>query len=586
MTRKSIPLRCFAEEKNLFGAVSDHHGRPKDAPTLLPNVIPDQLKGVVRGIGQRIDSFNNGIIYDILVLLFCFLSFALSWIESTVNTDSHHWGFMYVPAFDIHRGRIPYGETLIAYGYLTTWIQSASLSLFGNSLRSIGIVTGLFYAFSLFLSYQIFRLFVSRALSLLSVIFIVLLHPYIIHPWPNYFCYSFQLLSLLLFLKYKTPFVSRFLSGVCLGAAFLCRYSAVIAILPPCFILLGYEFLFTKTERIDRLKQIVVFSFGFLVLPGWFLGYLASRGLADDFFIQNKVIAEAWSRGITVWNFLPTLLKNVLTADTFLHRDLRSFFFTVLFFSALIITCHILLRSFTQKRALTDTEKSLVLVGLVALCGYFNSVHVYQIFRLINGASIAVGLLAYLIAKLLNSTYVTIRATVVIAIVLLCGVWTRSLLKESSSIYLPWDRTIFTRTLRHSDEIPMLHGKLVSDEYYGFYDEVRETLRRIDPSYSLINYTWDPLVTVLTDLHRIQIMPFYLDPPYYLPFEDYGYRNEKSEIAGAISNRRAVVLATKDLKIPGYKVIFAKPWSMDVPWFAQLPDMKLYISVPDNATAP
>ena len=53
---------------------------------------------------------------------------------------------MYVPALDLKHGLVPYKEILIAYGYLTTWIQSVSLTVLGDSLMSIGIVTGLFYS--------------------------------------------------------------------------------------------------------------------------------------------------------------------------------------------------------------------------------------------------------------------------------------------------------------------------------------------------------------------------------------------------------------------------------------------------------
>ena len=66
---------------------------------------------------------------------------------------------MYVPAFDFKQGLVPYKQIFIAYGYLTTWIQALSLTVLGNSLKSIGIVTGLFYSLSLFFSYRVFHAF-------------------------------------------------------------------------------------------------------------------------------------------------------------------------------------------------------------------------------------------------------------------------------------------------------------------------------------------------------------------------------------------------------------------------------------------
>ena len=95
-------------------------------------------------------------IVDFSVLLICCLSFGFSCIESSVNLDSLHWGFMYVQALDLKRGLIPYQETFTIYGIMTSWIQSLSLTLFGERMISIGIATGIFYSLSIFLSYQIF----------------------------------------------------------------------------------------------------------------------------------------------------------------------------------------------------------------------------------------------------------------------------------------------------------------------------------------------------------------------------------------------------------------------------------------------
>jgi hypothetical protein len=235
-------------------------------------------------------------------------------------------------------------------------------------------------------------------------------------------------------------------------------------------------------------------------------------------------------------------------------------------------------------------------VSLVALFGYFNSVHIYQIFRLINGASIGVGVVVYLMQKMYVSANTGIRTVIVASAVALCCLWSRNFLfKATSSVYLPWDLKMLVRKPVARNDIPMFHGKRVSGEYYGFYEEVLATLSKFDRSYYVINYSWDPLLTVLANLKRVQIMPFYLDPPYYLPFEKYGYRNEATKIAQVIASKRAIILemahppgavgegskGKEPGKIAGYKLVFAKPWSLDTAWFGS-PGMKLYISVPEE----
>jgi hypothetical protein len=224
----------------------------------------------------------------------------------------------------------------------------------------------------------------------------------------------------------------------------------------------------------------------------------------------------------------------------------------------------------------------MLIVSLVAVFGYFNSVHLYQIFRLVNGSSIGIGLVIYVMGSLASRSGAGIRRGFIACAVILCLVWSSNLLfRPTSSIYIPWSRRSLTRPLVTETKIPFFEGKRLSKEYYGFYEEVLGVYSKFDDSYYVVNYTWDPLLTILDGLKRVQIMPFYLDPPYYLPIAEHGYPEETRRIADAISSRKAIVLTTKDTVIPGYKVVFAKPWSPDTPWF-RLEEMKLYINVPDE----
>ncbi len=528
---------------------------------------------------------NRGIIVDSSVFFLCVLSFFLSWIESTINSDSHHWGFMYVPALDLTKGLVPYKQVLIAYGYLTTWLQAISLNLLGDSLKSIGLVTGLFYSLSLWLSYRVFLTFLSKSLSLFSVLLIFLLHPYIVHPWPNYFSYTLELLSLLAFINGRTPVVSRFIAGVCLGLACLLRYSSIVAILSPFVIYLCYEVFIVSTDRRLGLKRLMLFGAGFIAPLVWFFGFLLSKRAWYDFYIQNRVIAESWDRGVTLLNFLPRLLNHIVLADTWPIRDSRSICFSVVFCVALVAVCYLVRKVFLLKKGLSKTENTLVLVSLVTLCGYLNSIHIYQIFRLINGSSIGVGLIVYALGKPAKwKDRKGIKPALIVASIILCSIWSKSLLfTETSSVYLPWNRNIFAGKRVRGAKIEMFQGKWLSDEYYNFYDEVSGILSRFDRSYYVINYTWDPLLTVLGSLKRAQIVPFYLGPPFYLPFAENGYRDEPREIEQIIASKKAVILTTAERKVPGYKLVFAKPWSKDTPWFAQISGMKLYISIPEVA---
>jgi hypothetical protein len=88
-------------------------------------------------------------------------------------------------------------------------------------------------------------------------------------------------------------------------------------------------------------------------------------------YIQNRVIAESWNRGITVRNVLPTLLNHIALADTWSVRDTRSIAFSIIFFFAALAPSY-LGRKNLLKIKLADREEYplLALFGLVAVFGY------------------------------------------------------------------------------------------------------------------------------------------------------------------------------------------------------------------------
>ena len=108
---------------------------------------------------------------------------------------------------------------------------------------------------------------------------------------------------------------------------------------------------------------------------------------------------------------------------------------------------------------------------------------------------------------------------------------------------------------------------------------VRDVSSRVDGSYYVVNYTFDPLLPLLGNLKRVQIMPLQHEPPFYLNFAERGYRNEGRRIQQLLASKKAIVLSIDQRNIPGYETVLVKPWSKDVPWFW---GKKLYISVPDT----
>ena len=173
----------------------------------LLELSSNNKESALTGYLQRIYFFLGRFsVFDLMVIIICLASFGCSLIESIINNDNVHWGWAYIAALDIKRGAIPHSEVIIFYGYIYTWIQSVALILFGNRLISVGIITGLFYSFTFFLSYLVFLRFLKKSLAFASVLLLFLIHPYIIYPAPNYFAYTFQLSALIFF--YAIPIIA------------------------------------------------------------------------------------------------------------------------------------------------------------------------------------------------------------------------------------------------------------------------------------------------------------------------------------------------------------------------------------------
>jgi hypothetical protein len=183
---------------------------------------------------------------------------------------------------------------------------------------------------------------------------IFLIHPYIVHPWPNYFSYTVQLICLLLFIKVTPIAINRFAAEVCLGLACLFRYSSAVAIVPPFVTYLCYEAFLIDTQWRLRVKGAVLFGLGLLAPLLWFVGLLISVNTYSDYYIQNRVIAESWNRGVTVRNFLPTLLKHIALADTWPEPDTR---FGRLVFAAAIAVGYLGAEDPAEEKTVADRDQ-------------------------------------------------------------------------------------------------------------------------------------------------------------------------------------------------------------------------------------
>ena len=101
--------------------------------------------------------YQNKFLFGILILII--FSFLISFDVYVHVYDGHHHGLIFSNAIDLLEGKKPYKEIWIQYGFLTTFLHSLIINIFGNKLLYINIFTIVVYITSvLFISLTVKKL--------------------------------------------------------------------------------------------------------------------------------------------------------------------------------------------------------------------------------------------------------------------------------------------------------------------------------------------------------------------------------------------------------------------------------------------
>jgi Dolichyl-phosphate-mannose-protein mannosyltransferase len=520
-------------------------------------------------------------------------------IEGVSNFDGHHPGLMFSPAIDLKHGLKPSKEVAILYGYLTTYFQSLSFYVFGENLLSIWITTGIFYACSLWLFYRIFQFLMSSWLAFLTVLLIFLVHPYSVYPWSNYYSCAFNLLAVLLLantLSDQSPAITRrttlsqrdaffsSLVGLAMGGAILCRYSAIISICPPPIIFFALEFCWSeKATRQQRLKQGVLILFGALSTFLMFAAYCLYAGVWNDFLAENQVVSKVWQSyflgtlgyrdGSVSLFFLGSLLKNIY-AFAF-QENLRLSIFSIIFLLMVTFSSFYVLLKFldlyrfkkkgnsgsSQSFRLNNGDRVAFFLSLSSIFAYANSIHLYESFRLVNGAAIGFGVVTYLafvrmpewcdMRQHFRGFY---RLIMLALLTLLATCLLKNLLPINNK--LQWESLDMAKIVQwRGNQIPskvFAHQilPLFVEEHYTKFSEV---LEKFDDSYIIVNNTNDTLLNIVSDKRKAYLLPALLISGFWEKIGDLERGRQ------AIASGKALIITYNTLDIPeGYHEILRR----------------------------
>ena len=146
---------------------------------------------------------NFSFLNFLIILFFFFYSFYVTKFQY----DGHHIGLIYSNAIDLIKGRTPYKEIFIQYGFLTTLIHSLILLMFKSKVFFIIFFNLIFYSLAIYFISQTVRNLTNTKFALISSVIILFNHPIPWLPWSNYLAFFFISISIFLLSKKNKHFL-------------------------------------------------------------------------------------------------------------------------------------------------------------------------------------------------------------------------------------------------------------------------------------------------------------------------------------------------------------------------------------------
>lgn len=482
---------------------------------------------------------------DLLVVAVCIVSFIFSVIESKLNTDAHHWGLMYGNAIDLVRGSIPFKEIFIQYGILTTIIQGFSLVIFGNKAISIGIITGLFYSFSLYISYLLWQKIISKKLASFSTVLMFLLHGYIIYPWSNYFSYTFLLICLLLLSNGRSknsPILLYCVAGIFFALNVLSRQTAFSPTIVPIYLYFLLELVkSSKEERKTFIKKIVLFHLGVIGIFATFFVYLYHTSSLQDWYLQSFTLLDLYKSSFGGVKEIILRFLQAVFISPILQFDIRTIIYLLNLCNSIFWIQAILAKVFRKNLLVTDREKVIFLLASISLFGYAQGLHIYEVFRLQNSSSIGLGLLI-LSGFEITSKLLKWQRYIILGIICAMSVYLSSTVAgvKSSSVYYNWPKDLFSGRLQQPENIDIFQGKLFNTRVKSYYESLVKEIDAYKSSVPyIVNLTRDSYILYLSNnFQKVQSAPFYARG-----LNDIILPDEQQKIDNLIAREDAIYIA-------------------------------------------
>lgn len=444
-----------------------------------------------------------------LIVFFLFLiSFSIfrSLYVAVHFTDPHHSSLVFYDAYQLSKGYYLFKDILVIYGILTTLIHYFFLKFFGTFVLSLSIGTALIYSSTFLIFFFILKnLSFTRIHSLIIISIIFLIHPGVVLPWADYNSYFFLLIGFLLFTLPSNNIFSFYFFGICLGMATLSRQTVFL----PIFFFLLSTFFFD-----DLKKKRVTIILGILTIFFIFFLYLFFNNLIDFWFIQSF---KTWTI-FTYKNFHPSidetlgvfnyfiLIKDLLIklGSSFLSFELKWAFYCLLLVFNIFFLVHTI---FFKKKF--QQEYKLILISLISIMLYSQSIHINSIFRLSTGSIIGIiPLSVYLIDLLKKISFFFKKIIFFIFFIILIFFGRSEFIRsyENYKVVINFNKKLL------EPMIGFLKHQRFPEEVVYFYENFNSEILRIHSLYEIsysFNFSDNSFLPIISKTKNTQISSYY-----------------------------------------------------------------------------
>tara|TARA_B100001057_G_scaffold239402_1_gene239651 strand:+ start:3718 stop:5187 length:1470 start_codon:yes stop_codon:yes gene_type:complete len=310
--------------------------------------------------------------------------------QSIYIYDAHHWGLMAANASDFLNNKIPYKEIFIQYGLFTTIIHSIFMKIGNESVISIFFFTSFIYSISIYYFFSIVRNKFGDSLALFAIICLILIHPFVNHPWHNYLNFFFLIMSIFFLEKNKN--IYSFISGIFFGLAVL-TYEKLIIIFT--FFLISYAI--TNFNNKKNNKNLIFLLIGFAIPISLFFLYL-NINQSYSYWIKYLSIGGIYLDDnyiFVILNFIKNLFQ--LSLEKFATEPYWAFFSMLLLLNIVFICFSIF-----KKKFLKQNEKYLIYISMISISSFSTAIHSLNSFRLATGSIFGIFILIYFLNKIIN----------------------------------------------------------------------------------------------------------------------------------------------------------------------------------------